>query len=64
MIHTAGVPLTETIRMMTLNPARIMKADKHKGSVAIGKDADIVIFDEDITIQSSIVGGEILYSKL
>ena len=63
MIHTAGVPLVETIRMMTLNPARIMKADKHKGSVAIGKDADIVIFDENIAIQSSIVGGEILYSK-
>ncbi len=64
MIRIAGVPLVETIRMMTLNPARMMKADQHKGSIAPGKDADVVIFDEDITIQSSIVGGEILYNKL
>ena len=41
-----------------------MKADKHKGSVAVGKDADVVIFDEEITILSSIVGGEILHNKL
>lgn len=64
MIHIAEIPLVETIRMMTLNPARIMKADKHKGSIAVGKDADVVIFDEDITIQSSVVRGEILYNKL
>ena len=64
MIQIAGVPIIEAIRMMTLTPARIMKIDNYKGSIAPGKDADIVIFDKDINIQTAIVRGEILYSKL
>ncbi len=64
MIRIAEVPLIEAVRMMTLTPARIMKIEKQKGSIAVGKDADIVIFDDDINIQSAIVGGEILYNKL
>jgi N-acetylglucosamine-6-phosphate deacetylase len=63
MIGIAGTSLVETVRMMTLTPARIMKRQSQKGSIAVGKDADIVIFDQDINIQSSIVGGEILYKK-
>ena len=64
MIKMAGVSLTEAVRMMTLTPARIMKIDKHKGSIAVGKDADILIFDEDINIQSTIIRGNILYNKI
>ncbi|MEO8823322.1 MAG: N-acetylglucosamine-6-phosphate deacetylase, partial [Ginsengibacter sp.] len=64
MINIAGISLIEAIRMMTLSPARIMKMHKQKGSIAVGKDADIVIFDEDINIQSAMIGGEILYNKV
>jgi N-acetylglucosamine-6-phosphate deacetylase len=64
MIQIAGVPLIEAIRMMTVTPARIMKVDKHKGSIAPGKDGDIVIFDNEINIQTAIVRGEILYNQL
>ncbi|MEO6814767.1 MAG: N-acetylglucosamine-6-phosphate deacetylase [Ginsengibacter sp.] len=63
MVNVAGISLIEAVRMMTLTPARIMKINKHKGSVTIGKDADIVIFDEKINIQSAIVGGKILYNN-
>ena len=63
MVKIARIPLIEAVRMMTLTPARIMKIDKHKGSISAGKDADVLIFDEDINIQSNIIGGEILYDK-
>lgn len=62
MVNIAGVSLIEAVRMMTLTPARIMKIEKHKGSMTVGKDADILIFDEDINIQSTIVGGKV-YSR-
>lgn len=62
MVQNAGISLIEAVGMMTLTPARIMKKEKQKGSIALGKDADIVIFDEDINIQSVIVKGEILYN--
>jgi N-acetylglucosamine-6-phosphate deacetylase len=64
MIQIAGVPLIEAVRMITVTPARIMKVDKHKGSIAPGKDGDIVIFDNEINIQTAIVRGEILYNQL
>lgn len=64
MIQMADVPLVEAVRMMTLTPARIMKIDQHKGSITIGKDADVVLFDNDINIKTAIVKGEILYNQL
>jgi N-acetylglucosamine-6-phosphate deacetylase len=63
MIQIAEVPVIEAVRMMTLTPARIMKIDQHKGSIAVGKDGDIVIFDKDINIECSIIGGKVLYNK-
>jgi N-acetylglucosamine-6-phosphate deacetylase len=63
MHEMAGIPLIEAVRMMTLTPARIMKRQNQKGSIAVGKDADIVLFDDEINIRSAIVGGEILFNK-
>jgi len=62
MVQLAGVPLTEAVRMASETPARIMKMDK-KGSVEKGKDADIVIFDENIHIAVTIVNGKIVYTN-
>jgi len=63
MITRAGQPLFDTIRMITRTPAAIMGIGDHKGSIAKGYDADITIFDEDINIQYTIAGGEIVYQK-
>ncbi len=35
--------------------------DKSKGSIKIGKDADLIIFDNELKINLSISGGEIIY---
>lgn len=63
MINVAEVPLPETIRMMSLTPARIMKVDASKGSIAEGKDADITIFDENINVSYTISKGNVIYRK-
>lgn len=63
MVHLAEVPLVDAVRMMTLTPAKIMKIDETKGSIAIGKDADLVIFDENICIKNTIINGNVVYSK-
>jgi N-acetylglucosamine-6-phosphate deacetylase len=61
MMRLADVPLIDAVRMMTSTPARIIGAGR-KGSLAKGKDADIVIFDENINIESTIIGGKVVYS--
>jgi N-acetylglucosamine-6-phosphate deacetylase len=63
MIHMAGVPLADAIRMMTSTPARIIGIDGRKGILAPGKDADLVMFDENIDIKMTMVRGQVVYKK-
>ncbi|MEZ5758694.1 MAG: N-acetylglucosamine-6-phosphate deacetylase [Emcibacteraceae bacterium] len=59
----ADVPLKDAVRMMSITPANIMGIADRKGSLVPGKDADILIFDNDIQIDKTIIGGNIVYSR-
>ncbi|RKY88201.1 N-acetylglucosamine-6-phosphate deacetylase [candidate division KSB1 bacterium] len=63
MVQKADVPLTDAVRMATLNPARVLKEDNKKGILAAGKDADISIFDNNFDVQMTIIKGKIVYRK-
>ncbi len=63
MINMAGVSLSDAIRMITETPAAIMNISDRKGSLAVGKDADIVIFDENISIYTTMIKGNIIYQN-
>ncbi len=58
MRRRAEVSVPEAVKMMTATPARVMHIDGRKGSLATGKDADILIFNDDIGIQRVVIGGE------
>lgn len=60
LIEQVGIPLVEAIRMATLTPARVIGLANRKGSLAAGKDADIVIFNADFTPWRVIIGGQAL----
>jgi len=45
---------------MTVNPARIAGVNQTKGKLAVGYDADIVLFDKDINIKTVIARGKIV----
>jgi N-acetylglucosamine-6-phosphate deacetylase len=62
MVRLADVSLVDAVRMMTSTPARIAGVSETKGALVPGKDADLVLFDSDIRVSTTIVGGEILYS--
>jgi len=62
----AGMPQEEGLRSITINAARICGVDERVGSLAVGKDADVVIFDgspmEVITrTLCTIIEGKIVY---
>jgi len=50
--------------MASLSPAKVLGIEDRKGSIKQGKDADIIIFDEDFNIYTTIVEGKILFEKL
>jgi imidazolonepropionase-like amidohydrolase len=43
----AGIPNADVLAIATLGAARVMKLDKKTGSVAPGKDADLILVDGD-----------------
>ena len=63
MVEIAEVPLVEAVRMMTLTPARILKIDQQKGSIQQGKDADFVIFDNNIHVSYTIIEGNVIHNS-
>lgn len=63
MVFMADVSLLEAVRMASTTPARIMGVGEQKGSLAKGKDADIVIFDKDITVSMTMIKGRVVYSN-
>ena len=58
--HT-GLPLYQVVNMASLNPARSVGIDGKKGSLEVGKDADIVITDGDFNVRETYVRGECVY---
>lgn len=52
-----GVPVYEAIKMMTLNPAKLLNISHTAGSIQIGKQADIILFDNQVNIKRVYVGG-------
>jgi N-acetylglucosamine-6-phosphate deacetylase len=61
MITLGDVSLAEAVKMITSTPARILNVFDSKGSLAKGKDADIVIFDVDINIQMTMIRGRVVF---
>ena len=61
MINLANVSVTDAVKMMSYTPARIMNVADKKGSLVAGKDADIVIFDDDVNIKTTIVKGKLVF---
>mgnify|MGYP000518061493 FL=1 len=49
-IHRAEIPMVDVFRMVSETPAKIMGIFDRKGSIEEGKDADIMMFDDDIDL--------------
>jgi len=62
MINMADVPILEAVKMASQTPANILGIGSSKGSLVNGKDADIVIFNKDIRISTTIVQGKVIYN--
>ncbi len=59
--ENTSLPLYKVVSAATLNPARAIGADNCKGSLELGKDADIIITDNDFNVVKTIIKGEIKY---
>lgn len=58
MAEKAEIPVADCVRMAATNPARLMSINDRKGSIEQGKDADLILFDENFCLQSVWIGGK------
>jgi len=61
MVQLANVPLPEAARMLSTVPATIMGVTSKKGTIEPGKDADIVMLDEDLRVRMTVIMGNPVY---
>ncbi|ARD73808.1 N-acetylglucosamine-6-phosphate deacetylase [Staphylococcus xylosus] len=59
LIAYTGASLDDLWRVTSLNQAIALKIEDDKGSIAIGKDADIVVVDDDIQVLTTIKSGKV-----
>lgn len=57
LVEIAMVPWHSAINACTINPARMLRIDDQKGSIQVGKDADLVVMNDDYSIRSVFVNG-------
>lgn len=63
MVEYTGCSLIDAVQMATLNPAQALGIAQRKGSIAVGKDADLVILDSDLYVLQTMRAGKPVFSK-
>jgi N-acetylglucosamine-6-phosphate deacetylase len=63
MVELVGVPLTDAVRMASLNGAKVLGLESRKGILAVGKDADFVLVDGNFDVHLTIYEGNVKYDR-
>ena len=58
LVEEAMVPFNYAINSCTINPARCIGVDDRKGAIGVGKDADLVVLDNDYSVIQTYCMGE------
>ncbi|MYL33934.1 N-acetylglucosamine-6-phosphate deacetylase [Pontibacillus yanchengensis] len=62
MIYT-GCSLEDVIQMASYNPAKELGIQNKKGSIGVGKDADLVVLDDNNEVYMTLCKGEVHYRR-
>ena len=63
-----GLSHDEALKMVTLNPAIQLGIDKHVGTIDVGKDADLAIYNHDplsayAVVQKTLIDGRVYFDR-
>lgn len=63
LVRHVGVSVRDAVMMASRNPAYALGVQDSKGALEAGKDGDVVVLDEDLTVQATVVAGQVVYSR-
>ena len=61
-VIAGGVALADAVRMASETPARVLGL-RDRGALALGRRADLVIFDRRFSVQMTMIGGKLVYER-
>jgi len=56
-------PIENVWQTASWNPARVAKVSDRKGSITIGKDADLILVDDNMNVYLTVIDGRIVYQQ-
>ncbi|MCC0646312.1 N-acetylglucosamine-6-phosphate deacetylase [Clostridioides sp. ZZV14-6154] len=63
-LNNTNLRVNEAINLASLNPATSLGINDKKGSLDIGKDADIAVFDKNLDCKMTLCLGEVVYKTM
>ncbi len=61
MVHFTHCPLADAIAMASYNPAHVLGLAERKGSIEVGKDADLVVMGPELDVLLTLRQGSVIY---
>lgn len=61
MVNKFKIPIEHVIKMASYTPSKIINLNHKKGSIDIGKDADVVLLDGELNVKMTIVEGRVVF---
>ncbi len=62
-VDLVGLSIVDVIKMVSTNPARLLGLE-NKGSIFVGKDADLTLLTPDLMVRETIIGGEVVFNDI
>lgn len=62
--QNTNATLPEAIKLASLTPATSIKVNDRKGCLTVGKDADVILLDDEFNCHLTMVNGQVVYSIL
>jgi len=62
-VNEVGIPLEQALNMASLYPAQYLGVDKLMGNIEVGKQADLIVFNEEYQVVKTWISGELIHSN-
>ena len=62
-VKKMDIPLGTAVACATMNPAKSLGVYESRGSITVGKKADLVLLDQDLNLKAVIKDGKMLTGK-
>lgn len=62
-VQLVGLSIVDTMKMAATNPAKILGLVERKGSIELGKDADLTLLTNELIVRETLIGGRVVYLR-